>query len=129
MPSPDAEKLGQAIPRLQEQTNIWLCTVRTDGRPHLIPIWFVWHNGKVWICTPKNSQKVINISKNPHVAVALEDGTHPVILEGTAALREETTIRDNLAPVFVSKYEWDFRTDDEADYHLIEITPSKILSW
>ncbi len=103
--------------------------MRADGRPHLIPIWFVWHEGKVWICTPKDSQKVININKNPQVAVALEEGTHPVILEGTAVLREEASMRDALAPVFERKYEWDFRTDDEADYHLVEITPSKILSW
>lgn len=129
MSSLDADKLGRAIPRLETETNIWLCTVRADGRPHLVPIWFVWHGGKIWICTPKESQKVINIGKNPRVAVALEDGTHPVVLEGTASLREEASIRDDLAPVFVGKYEWDFRTDDEADYHLVEITPSKILSW
>jgi hypothetical protein len=28
MPSLDAEKLSQAIPRLQKQVNIWLCAVR-----------------------------------------------------------------------------------------------------
>ncbi len=70
-----------------------------------------------------------NIQKNPHAAVALEDGTHPVILEGIAVLREEPSVRNELAPVFMSKYEWDFRTDDEADYHLLEFAPSKILSW
>lgn len=70
-----------------------------------------------------------NIKHNPNVVVALEDGNHPVILEGTAADRNEQPWIDDLAPVFKKKYGWDFRTDDEDDYRLIEIAPSRLLTW
>jgi predicted pyridoxine 5'-phosphate oxidase superfamily flavin-nucleotide-binding protein len=30
--------------RLTAEPVIWLGTVRPDGRPHHVPIWFVWHD-------------------------------------------------------------------------------------
>lgn len=125
----DPEKLAAAAPRLERERNIWLCTVRADGRPHLIPIWFVWHDQKVWVCTPAGTQKHVNIQRNPHVAAALEDGATPIILEGLAAERNDPATREALNPVFMRKYEWDFVHDDDADYLLIAITPTKLLAW
>jgi hypothetical protein len=28
--------------RLRHEPIIWLSSVRPDGRPHLVPIWFLW---------------------------------------------------------------------------------------
>ena len=28
--------------RLRTEANVWLATMRPDGRPHVSPIWFVW---------------------------------------------------------------------------------------
>jgi general stress protein 26 len=125
----DPQQLVVAIPRLEREANIWIATVRANQRPHLVPIWFVWLDGKIWICTPSNSQKVKNIHKNSAVALALEDGLNPVILEGTAALRPDPPWPDRLAPCFKKKYDWDFRTDSEADYVLVEITPARMIHW
>jgi hypothetical protein len=41
-PSPDAQK------RLEAEQNIWLSSVQPDGRPHLIPVWFVWRGGRLY---------------------------------------------------------------------------------
>jgi len=125
----DRDKLANAEPRLLEAQNIWLATVRADGRPHLIPIWFVWHEGKIWISMGRGTQKHRNLQKNDQVALSLEDGLHPVIFEGTAVESDDPTNRDTMAPRFKKKYDWDFRTDDEADWLLIAVTPHKILSW
>src|SRR5574340_1532082 len=103
----DAEMLGKFAPRVGQAQNIWLATVREDGRPHLVPIWFVWHDGKVWISTGRNSQKRKNIEHNPNVCVSLEDGTDPIVLEGTAQVYDDEAVRDTLAPHFFAKYEWD----------------------
>ena len=37
--------------RLQTEANIWLATVRPDGQPHLVPLWFAWHEGQIFLCT------------------------------------------------------------------------------
>ena len=34
------------LQRLETEAIIWLATVRSDGRPHLTPIWFVWQEVK-----------------------------------------------------------------------------------
>ena len=39
----------QARQKLETERNIWLASVRPDGRPHLVPLWFVWCHGKVYI--------------------------------------------------------------------------------
>jgi PPOX class probable F420-dependent enzyme len=125
----DPDRLAAAIPRLEREQNIWIATTRPDGRPHLVPIWFVWHDEKVWICTPRASQKVKNLAKNAQISLALEDGLNPVIFEGTAALRLDPPWPDQLAPVFEKKYDWDFRVDNTEDYILVEITPMRMIHW
>jgi F420H(2)-dependent biliverdin reductase len=117
----------EMIARLESAQNIWISTVRPDHRPHLVPVWFVWHGGKILIGTDPNSVKINNIKHNPRVALALEDGAHPLICEGTARLVEQPWPAD-LVSVFFAKYEWDLHK--EAQYHqVIEITPARWLSW
>lgn len=114
-------------PRLLTEKNIWLATVRPDGRPHLIPIWFVWLNEKFYICTESKSVKIKNIQANPRVSVALENGTQPAIAEGTARILQQPYPVGLLA-AFKDKYEWDVTTD--ASYNvMVEITPAKWLKW
>jgi PPOX class probable F420-dependent enzyme len=125
----DEKKLKQVLPRLETEDNIWMATTRKDGRPHLIPIWFVWRDGKAWIATGRDSQKVINLRHNPRVAFSLQDGNRPVIFEGTAAEADDPALRDELAPLFNEKFDWDFRTDHDADWVLVALTPTRIISW
>jgi PPOX class probable F420-dependent enzyme len=115
------------IQRLQSQQVIWLASVRPDGRPHLVPIWFVWLEGKIYLGTDPASVKVRNLRANPEVSLALEDGVQPLICEGSARLLEEP-IPDEVLSAFRTKYEWDVKAD--AQYHLVvEITPRKWLAW
>jgi PPOX class probable F420-dependent enzyme len=97
-----------AAERVEEARNVWLATVRPDGRPHLVPIWYVVDEGRWYLCTNPGSVKARNLSQNPRVALALEDGTNPYIVEGEARLvSPSTTIVDK----FKAKYDWDITTD------------------
>ncbi len=125
----DQKKFKAALSRLKKEANIWLATNRKDHSPHLIPIWFIWLEDEVWIATGRGTQKHLNIQRDPLVTLVLEDGVKPVILEGTAAEKDDKAQRDKLAPHFEKKYEWDFRTDDDENWMLIAIAPTKILSW
>lgn len=102
--------------------------MRYDGRPHLVPVWFVWLDQKLYISTSSDTQKFLNMSSNQNVALALPDANSVVIIEGEAHVADRTTV-DTLADYFYHKYEWDFRYDDSADWRLIEVTPHKILAW
>ena len=115
------------ISKLEDQQNIWFSSVRADGRPHLVPVWFVWFEGKIYIGTDPKSVKVKNIAANPKVALALEDGSKPVICEGTARPLEQPWA-ENLLEAFFRKYEWDLPKDEQYN-HIIEITPERWLNW
>lgn len=114
--------------RLSRETTIWIATVRGDGRPHLVPLWFVWLDGQIYICTGSETQKFTNMYHNQNVALALPDPLSVVTLEGEAHTADRSQI-DTLAEHFYHKYEWDFRYDTSADWRLIAITPYKIMAW
>lgn len=113
--------------RLTTERNIWLASNRADGRPHLVPVWFVWHNGRFYIGMQAESVKARNLARNPKVSLALEDGVRVVICEGTA-VTVQPPIPDVINQQFQAKYDWNFATDDEYNL-LIEITPDKWLTW
>ncbi len=114
--------------RLRDERNIWLATVRPNGAPHLIPIWFVAHDDKIYICTDPDSVKIRNLRENEHAALALEDGLHPLILEGSARLLSRANMPAPVVEQFKSKYDWDI-ADGEQYTIVIEITPTKRLGW
>ena len=114
--------------RLRDERNIWLATVRPNSVPHLIPIWFVWHDEKIYICTGADSVKIRNLKENPRVALALEDGSTPIMLEGMARLLARETAPAEVVALFQSKYNWNVLTDDEYTI-VIEVTPTKRRGW
>lgn len=117
----------EMIGKLESHQNIWFSSVRQNGRPHLVPVWFVWHADRIYIGTDPKSIKIRNIRRNRKVALALEDGEHPVICEGSARLLEKP-FPEPLLAAFFQKYEWNVTTDEQYNA-VIEITPEKWLSW
>ncbi|RPI33334.1 MAG: pyridoxamine 5'-phosphate oxidase [Chloroflexota bacterium] len=117
----------EAQKRLETEQNIWMGSVRPDGRPHLAPIWFVWEAGKIYVSTDPKSVKAHNIQSNPRVVMALESGLKPVICEGSAETVSAPWPEEIIA-AFLKKYEWDI-TKEEQYNQLIAITPDRWLVW
>lgn len=124
----NAERWRAIEARLGREMNIWMATVRGDGRPHLVSVWFVWLGNMLYFCTGKESQKFANLRGNQMISLALPDTSSVVIIEGEAHAADRATT-ETLAEYFYNKYEWDFRYDTAADWRLVEVTPHKILAW
>lgn len=99
--------------RLARDRNAWLCTLRADGSPHLVPVWFVHLRERWWIGTSTRSVKVRNASHDPRVSLALEDGDAPVVAQGLATVRED--FPDDVLAAFAERYGWDPRTPYGSD--------------
>lgn len=82
--------------------NYWLCTVRPEGRPHCIPSWGSWIDGKLYFGGGEDTRHSRNLLTNPNIVVHLEDGTDSTMVEGTA---EKAT---NIAPEIVTSIEEDY---------------------
>jgi hypothetical protein len=118
---------SQALEKIEKQQVIWFASVRPDGRPHLSPIWFVWHAGRFYVSTDPRSVKSRNIRGNGRVVLALEDGVNPVICEGAARVLDPPWPAELLA-AFFQKYEWDLNKEEQYN-QVIEVTPLKWLAW
>ena len=110
--------------RLETERNLWLATVRPDGSPHLVPIWFVWHENKAYLCTSANSRKAKNIANNPRVMFALEGGDDPVLIQATAKMLDQPPAE--IIAAFRRKFDWDI-TCDSTYNAVIEIKPQRVV--
>lgn len=69
-----------------------LATVRKDGRPHVVPIWFDLDDDAVVFTTGVRSVKFMNMKRDPRVCITVDDQTPPysyVMIEGTASFSED----------------------------------------
>lgn len=58
--------------RLREERIAWLTTVRRDGTPQPLPVWFLWDGDTILIYSQPNQQKLRNIRHNPKVSLNLD---------------------------------------------------------
>src|SRR5687768_6547916 len=73
---------GDVEPRLVRSMHYWLSSVRPDGRPHSVPRWGVWLEGRFWYDGAPSTRHTRNVELNPAVTLTLESGTEVVIVEG-----------------------------------------------
>jgi hypothetical protein len=98
--------------QLTESKNYWLCSVRPPtpeapaGRPHVIPRWGVFVDGKVYYDGSPETRHGRNIESNPFISVHLENGTEAIMLEGTSrpAGKPSSELGKRLSQEYKKKY-------------------------
>jgi PPOX class probable F420-dependent enzyme len=123
---------------LVEEPIVWLSTVRADGAPHLVPIWFWWDGEALLVFSKPEAVKVRNLRADPRVMLALGDPDEDFdvgLLRGRAEILHEPTSKvlpeghiakyaDRLASIGLSVAEY------AATYSLvIRIVPDQALGW
>ena len=66
-----------------------LATTRADGRPHVVPVWFVLDGDDLIFTTGEKTVKGRNLQRDARVALCVDDDAPPfayVMIEGTARL-------------------------------------------
>jgi PPOX class probable F420-dependent enzyme len=89
---------------LQCHRSIWLSTTRPDGRPHAIPVWYVWDGKSVYFITQRSTQKAKNLARQPWIVVHLGDGDDAIILEGTAEMVGDQAEQERINALYMEKY-------------------------
>jgi F420H(2)-dependent biliverdin reductase len=108
-----------ALDRLTTDRNVWLCTLRADGSPHVTPVWFCWVEGAFWMCTSSGTAKARNLRADARVSVALEDGDRPLVAEGCARLHARP-YPPGIVAAFETKFGWDIsRPGSDGDYAVL----------
>jgi F420H(2)-dependent biliverdin reductase len=92
--------------RLEGERNVWFCTLRADGSPHVTLVWFVHLADVFWVSSGERNLKVRNVVNDPRVSLALEDGD-PCVAEGRARVHRGSLREDVLAAISAKYDGWD----------------------
>jgi PPOX class probable F420-dependent enzyme len=104
-----------------------IATVRADGRPHVVPVWFLLDGDSIVFTTGKNSVKGRNLRRDPRVSVCVDDESMPfamVAIEGTAKLSESPAELLAWATRLAARYVGD---DRAAEFGRRNGTPGEML--
>jgi PPOX class probable F420-dependent enzyme len=69
-----------------------IATVRADGAPSVVPVWFIFEGGRVLITPRKHSEFLGNLRREPRVAITIDEDQgryRKVLLEGQAEVLYE----------------------------------------
>ena len=89
---------------LQAFRSIWVSTTRPDGRPHAVPVWYVWQGHSVYFISGRQLQKSKNIADQPWIIVHAGDGDDVIILEGPADIVTDRAELEKVDAAYRAKY-------------------------
>lgn len=125
-----------------ECRSLQVATIGKDGAPHLTTLWYCRHEGKILFETYGKSQKVVNLRRDPRLAVLVEAGEayeelRGVSIRGRAELVEEGPRLHELMKVLVDHHfpgqspeALDAMTANMAAKRIVVVVhPEKVISW
>jgi hypothetical protein len=120
--------------RLRDSVNYWLCTVRPNSAPHVIPRWGVYLDGKFYYDGSPETRHARNLESNSNTTLHLESGNDVVIMEGTSAPapKPEPEFAQRLSEAYCAKYEAEGyapKPDQWNEGGLYVFTPRQCLAW
>jgi nitroimidazol reductase NimA-like FMN-containing flavoprotein (pyridoxamine 5'-phosphate oxidase superfamily) len=120
--------------RLTDAKNYWVCSVRPNGKPHVIPVWAVWVDGCIYFDGSPETRHARNIDRNPSVAVHLESGDDVLIVEGNAQMLQtvDRELGKKVAGQYSSKYAaegYSPQPDQWEKGGLFQVRPQMVLAW
>lgn len=113
-----------------------IATVRTDGRPHVAPVWFVLDGDAIVFTTWHTTVKANNIRRDPRVCICVDDETPPYAyasIEGTATMSADPDALLYWATQIAARYMGEAlaesygKRNGVAGELLVRVTPTKIL--
>ena len=97
--------------RLIRSHDYWVATVRSDGRPHVMPVWGVWDGGALWFSSSVGSRKARNLAAEPQCAATTDNAWEPVVIEGLATVVTEHDALVRYVGLENEKYGTDYSVD------------------
>jgi PPOX class probable F420-dependent enzyme len=114
-----------------------VATVRADGQPHVVPVWFVLDGDTVVFTTGEDTLKGRHLRRDARVALCVDEETPPfafVLIEGTAELIRNAPDLIDWATRIAHRY---MGAEQAAAYGrrnavdtelLVRVTPAKIVA-
>ncbi|HET9879395.1 MAG TPA: pyridoxamine 5'-phosphate oxidase family protein [Candidatus Limnocylindria bacterium] len=132
----DALNAIRDLPVSDSASHYWIGTTRSDGRPHIMGVGIVWHDGRFYLVSGPRTQKSRNLARDPHCTVSVAAPGLDIVAEGEAKVIRDTGELERIATLFD---DWGPQVRDGAFWHefsapsagpppwdVYEITPTTI---
>jgi PPOX class probable F420-dependent enzyme len=127
---------------LGESKSLNVASLGKDGAPHLTTLWFAVHDGKIMFETYGSSQKVVNLRRDPRIAVLCEAGEtyqelRGVSVNGRAEIVDQAPRINELMSFIVQRNNPGIASEALGD-HVVQMTrkrvvvvvhPERVVSW
>ena len=107
-----------AVKHFSKARNYFLSTTRSDGRPHVMPVWGVLLDRSFYFSTGRRSRKSKNLTVNPRCVVCPENGSAAVVFEGVAREIGEGSLRSRYLIAYKKKYAHDMSDSKDPIYEV-----------
>ena len=133
---------GEVADFLAEQRVVVVASNGRHGWPHLMPLWYVVREGRIWSWTYARSQKVRNLERDDRVTLQLETGEEyqelrGVMIESRAVLHRDIDIVAGVGAEIFTRYGSGALGDEfleavraqAAKRVALEFAPTRVASW
>src|SRR5438093_12145511 len=125
---PELEKL------LNEAREVHVATVSPEGSPHVVPLWFVWHAGAVWVNSLIRSRRTRNVQAGSPVAVCADAGfeyedLRGVVLRGRFLDASADPVLGEAQAIYARKYWGGDVVPPVRSHAWMKLVPENAASW
>jgi PPOX class probable F420-dependent enzyme len=122
---------------LGEEKVMTCATIGPNGRPHLMPLWFVGDQGQLRGWTYAKSQKAKNLERDPHATLQVEAGVEYQDLRGVMFEADVELVHDDVAAFGTELFEryapgvdvGDMISQQAPKRVGLRFTPTRTVSW
>ena len=114
-----------------------VATVMQDGRPHVMPVWFVLDGEQLLFTTGADSVKGRNLRRDPRISLLVDDETPPyafVHLRGRVTVHEDLDELLRFATPIGARYMGEDRAEEFGRRNavpgelLVRVTPERVIA-
>ncbi|AYC43550.1 pyridoxamine 5'-phosphate oxidase family protein [Streptomyces griseorubiginosus] len=119
------QRKRDVLARLERETDIWVASADAEGLPCLVALWFVWHDGCVWLSTRITNPTGRNLRDGGRTRLAFGDTQDVVLIDGDVRTYGGQEVPAAALDAFLAKHGWDPR-EDSASYAFFEVRPRTV---
>lgn len=124
----DAEQRKQdVLERLAEDEDAWVATASPDGKPHMVPLSFVFHEGSLLMCTKTKSQTAHNVRAGTNATIGVGPTRDVILIVADAELLSDAELTRAEGDAFAAKLDWDPRGG--TDWIFLRFRPRTLRAW
>ena len=116
--------------RMTRALHYWICTVDSNGRPHVTPVDGLWLNDRLYFGGNSQTQWNRNLVTKPAVSVHLDSSDDVIILNGEAHLHTpDHELSVQLSKASTEKYGYAPRPEDYEASGVHIFRPLTVFAW